>query len=97
MAQLRRIGHPGIVDVRGKGLLIGVDVDPAFASARLVCEMLMDEGLLSKDTHDTVVRFAPPLVIEREQLDVAIAAVKRVLQALDARQRHRQPQEAVEA
>ena len=51
MAQLGRLNHPAIVDIRGKGLLIGVEIDPAFASARAVCEALMAEGILSKDTH----------------------------------------------
>ena len=84
MAQLGKLNHRAIVDIRGKGLLIGVEIDPAFASARTVCEALMNEGVLSKDTHHTVVRFAPPLVIDREQIDFAVSAVARVLGALDA-------------
>ena len=84
MAQLGRLNHPAITDIRGKGLLIGVDIDPAFASAREVCEALMAEGVLSKDTHHTVVRLAPPLIIEREQIDFAVAALRRVLNALQA-------------
>ncbi len=81
MAQLRRLNHPAIADVRGKGLLIGVQIDPAFASARAVCEALMLEGVLTKDTHHTVVRLAPPLVIDRDQIDFAVAALGRVLNA----------------
>ncbi|HEY0856219.1 MAG TPA: ornithine--oxo-acid transaminase [Albitalea sp.] len=83
MAQLGKLNHPAIVDIRGKGLLVGIEVDPAFASAREVCEGLMLEGVLSKDTHHTVVRFAPPLVIEREQIDFAVAAVRRVLASIE--------------
>jgi len=83
MAQLGRLDHPAIVDIRGKGLLVGIEIDPAFASARQVCEGLMAEGVLSKDTHHTVVRLAPPLVIEREQIDVAVGAIGRVLRALE--------------
>jgi ornithine--oxo-acid transaminase len=94
MAQLGKLNHPAIVDIRGKGLLVGVEIDPAFASAREVCEALMNEGILSKDTHHTVVRFAPPLVIDREQIDFAVAAVGRVLNGLDAKAARR---EAVEA
>ncbi len=79
MAQLRRLNHPAITDVRGKGLLVGVQIDPAFASARAVCEGLMLEGVLTKDTHHTVVRLAPPLVVTRAQLDEAVEALARVL------------------
>jgi ornithine--oxo-acid transaminase len=86
MAQLCQLNHPAIADIRGKGLLIGVEIDPAFASARAVCEALMAEGVLSKDTHHTVVRLAPPLVIDRAQIDFAVNALRRVLQALSAKQ-----------
>ena len=85
MAQLGQLDHPAIVDIRGKGLLVGVELDPSFAGARAVCEALMAEGVLSKDTHDTVVRLAPPLVIDRDQIDFAVAAMARVLAALPAR------------
>jgi len=85
MAQLSKLNHPAVVDIRGKGLLIGVEIDPKFASARAVCEGLMAEGILSKDTHHTVVRFAPPLIIDRPQIDFAVSAVGRVLKALEAR------------
>jgi len=79
MARLRELRHPAIREVRGRGLLVGMEIDPAFASARALCEALMREGVLSKDTHHTVVRFAPPLVIEREQVELAVEAVGRVL------------------
>jgi ornithine--oxo-acid transaminase len=85
MAGLRALRHPAITDIRGKGLLIGVQIDPAFASARAVCEALMDEGVLTKDTHHTVVRLAPPLVIESAQVDQAVAALGRVLTRLGRR------------
>ena len=84
MAQLRRLNHPAITDIRGQGLLVGVQIDPAFASARTVCEALMREGVLTKDTHHTVVRLAPPLVIARDQIDFAVAALGRVLRELQA-------------
>ena len=58
--QLRQIETPLIHEVRGRGLFIGVEIDPALCSARQVCEMLMERGLLSKETHETVVRLAPP-------------------------------------
>jgi len=83
LAKLRAIDHAAIVEVRGKGLLIGVEIDPAFASARAVCEGLLARGVLSKDTHGTVVRFAPPLVVESEHLDLAVAALAETLRSLD--------------
>jgi ornithine--oxo-acid transaminase len=76
---LRSIRHPAIRDVRGKGLLIGVEIDPAFATARAVCEALLAEGVLSKDTHGTVLRFAPPLTITREHVELAVEALARAL------------------
>jgi ornithine--oxo-acid transaminase len=82
MHALRALAHPAMRDVRGRGLLVGVEIDPGFASARRVCEALMHEGVLSKDTHDTVVRLAPPLVVTREQIDFTVAALGRVLAAL---------------
>jgi ornithine--oxo-acid transaminase len=52
-------------------------------SARLVCERLLDRGVLTKDTHHTVIRFAPPLIITRRQIDQAVGALREVLQELD--------------
>jgi ornithine--oxo-acid transaminase len=85
MRELRRLNHPAVVEVRGKGLLIGVEIDPAVASARTVCEALIHEGVLTKDTHHTVVRLAPPLSISKAQMDVAVAALGKVLSGLMAR------------
>ncbi len=82
ISTLRRMNHPAIVEVRGKGLLVGVEIDPAVASARTVCEALIHEGVLTKDTHHTVVRLAPPLTISTAQIDVAVAALSKVLDGL---------------
>lgn len=87
MARLRALRHPAITDIRGRGLLVGVAIHPAVASARAVCEALMHEGVLTKDTHETVVRLAPPLVITRAQVDDAVSALERVLNALVPRTR----------
>lgn len=84
LSRLRSLDSSLISEVRGKGLFIGVDIDPAKASARDICERLMDRGLLSKETHETVVRLAPPLVIEREQLDWAVDTIDSVLTELEA-------------
>ncbi len=94
MTRLRGLNHPAIADIRGRGLLVGVEIDHAFASAREVCERLMAEGVLTKDTHDTVVRLAPPLVITRRQIDEAVDALSRVLEALDVRETLREDEQA---
>jgi ornithine--oxo-acid transaminase len=74
--KLREIDNPIIKDIRGRGLFIGVELTEP---ARRYCEDLKDEGLLCKETHDTVIRFAPPLVISQEELDWAIERIKKVL------------------
>lgn len=79
MDRLNGLNSPYIKEIRGQGLLIGVEFDPARVAARTVCERLMERGVLSKETHDTVVRFAPPLVISREQIDMAVDALAAVL------------------
>jgi ornithine--oxo-acid transaminase len=64
-------------------LFIGIEIDPSHASAREVVELLMDRGLLSKETHETVVRLAPPLIISREQVDWSVSQIKEVLGLMD--------------
>lgn len=76
MGRLRDIASPRILEVRGRGLLIGVALRE---SARPVCEALMARGILCKDTHGTVVRFAPPLVVKREALEWALGPITEVL------------------
>ena len=88
LSELRALKSPLIREVRGRGLLIGVDINPALASARTVCEKLLRHGVLTKDTHQTVVRFAPPLIVTREQLDCALAALHMVLAELAGGMRH---------
>lgn len=75
LERLRAISSPLIRDVRGKGLLIGVEIDTSRVTARRFVETLLRHGVLSKDTHGTVARFAPPLVIEREQVDWGIERI----------------------
>jgi ornithine--oxo-acid transaminase len=82
LSGLRAISHPAIREVRGKGLLIGMELDPVLISAREFCLRLMQHGILSKDTHDTVVRFAPPLVISAAEIDDALATIGTVFASL---------------
>jgi ornithine--oxo-acid transaminase len=79
MGRLRRIESPHIKEVRGKGLLIGVELYPEAGGARRFCEALKDEGLLCKETHDNVVRFAPPLTITKDDIDWALERIEKVL------------------
>ncbi len=79
MSKLREIDAPVVKEVRGRGLLIGVELYPEAGGARRYCEMLQEAGILAKETHDHVIRFAPPLVIEKETLDWAIEIIADVL------------------
>ena len=78
MENLKTIDSPYIKDVRGKGLLIGLEVKEEYGPARPFCEKLMKMGLLCKETHDQTIRFAPSLRIEKEDLDWAINAIRDV-------------------
>jgi len=77
MDELKKIEHEAIKEVRGRGLFIGMELT---SEARPFCEKLKELGLLCKETHDTVIRFAPPLVISQEELDWAIDKIKTVFQ-----------------
>jgi ornithine--oxo-acid transaminase len=76
---LRRIENPKIREVRGKGLLIGVEFHPDAGGARTYCERLKEAGLLCKETHETIIRFAPPLVITKDEVDWALERIAPVL------------------
>jgi ornithine--oxo-acid transaminase len=79
MGELRSIGSPFVDHVRGRGLLIGVVIRDEAGPARPFCEALWDRGILAKETHEQVVRFAPPLVIEKSQLEEVLPAIREVL------------------
>jgi ornithine--oxo-acid transaminase len=83
LARLSAIDSPALQHVRGRGLWVGAEIDPAVASARAACERLLAKGVLSKETHRTVVRLAPPLVIARDDLDWALDRFEDVLRELD--------------
>ncbi len=76
LARLQAIKSPVVKEVRGRGLWIGVELTVA---ARPYCERLMQEGMLCKETHDHVIRLAPPLVITRDEIDWAVGTLKKVL------------------
>lgn len=77
--KLRKIASPHVKEIRGKGLFIGVELKPEAKGARRFCEALMKEGILCKETHDNVIRFAPPLVIKKEEIDWAMERIEKVL------------------
>jgi ornithine--oxo-acid transaminase len=79
MGELRNIDSPHVKEIRGKGLLIGVELKPEVGPARPFCEKLMEEGMLCKETHESVIRFAPPLVIQKHEIEWALERVRKVL------------------
>lgn len=81
--RLRSLDTPFIKDIRGRGLFIGMEIDPTKATARAVCEELLRNSILSKETHDTVVRFTPPLIITKEELDWAFERIKHVFETME--------------
>jgi len=81
MKRLAEIPTPHVKEVRGKGLLIGVELHPESGGARRFCEALQEQGVLCKETHVHTIRFAPPLIITKEQIDWVLGVVADVLQA----------------
>ncbi len=79
LTRLKELNSPNIKEVRGKGLWVGIEIDPKRVSARKICEQLMEKGILAKETHQVVVRLAPPLVITREEIDWAIERISEVI------------------
>ena len=78
MAGLQKIKSPYITAIRGQGLWIGVDIDPAKIQARALCMKLLAEGIIARDTHKVTIRFAPALVITKDQIDWALEKIKKV-------------------
>ena len=77
--QLAEITSPHVKEVRGKGLLIGVELKPEAGGARRFCEELRANGILAKETHGNIIRFAPPLIIDQATIDWALPAIRAVL------------------
>lgn len=78
--KLKALNSPAIQDIRGRGLWVGVEVNPKKVSARNICERLMAKGILSKETHETTIRLAPPLVIDKAEIDWAVGCLADVLE-----------------
>jgi ornithine--oxo-acid transaminase len=82
MSSLGEIESPYIKEVRGKGLMIGVELHPEAGGARRFCEALMGLGILCKETHKHVIRIAPPLIIQKDDIDWALENIEEVLLTL---------------
>lgn len=81
LANLSQIRAPHIQEVRGRGLMLALELTPEAGGGRKYCEALMSRGLLCKDTHENTIRFAPPLIITREEIDWALERIETVLKA----------------
>lgn len=79
LAELKNIKSPAIKEVRGRGLMVGVELSPKANSAREYCEKFLEEGILCKDTRENVIRFTPPLIITQGEIDWALDIIRRVL------------------
>ncbi len=80
--KLKTIESPHLKEIRGRGLFIGIELKPEAGGARRFCEYLQKEGLLCKETHEHVIRLAPPLVINKEEIDWAFEKIKKALETL---------------
>ena len=80
--KLKSINNEIVKDVRGKGLWIGLELNESHINAKDLCLMLLNEGLLCKETHKTVIRFAPPLMITKEEIDWAFEKITKVIRAI---------------
>ncbi|MDY0376293.1 MAG: ornithine--oxo-acid transaminase [Desulfobacterium sp.] len=76
---LKTLKNPSIKEVRGRGLMIGLEFVPGRTSAREYCEQLKEKGLLCKETHENIIRFAPPLVVTKEDIDFALGIIHEVI------------------
>ena len=79
LEELRKLKNPLIREVRGRGLMIGLEFHPQAGGARAYAEKLKEKGLLCKETHDHIIRFAPPLIIRKEEIDWAVERIEQVL------------------
>jgi len=77
LGELKKIDHPSIKEIRGRGLMIAIELFPGTeGGARAICQELMNMGILCKETHTYIIRFAPPLVIKKEDIDWAVKKIK---------------------
>lgn len=81
ISELRKMKISPVTEIRGKGLFVGMDIDPAYGPAKKFCKALKKHGILAKDTRKQTVRFAPPLIIERADLEWSLSQIQETLKA----------------
>ena len=81
LPELEKLKTPQIKEIRGRGLMIGIEFHPEAGGARPYCMRLMEEGMLCKETHEHIVRIAPPLVIKKDDINWALEKLAKVLKA----------------
>lgn len=80
LGKLRALRVPRVAEIRGRGLLVGIEIAVGGGTARAYCERLLERGVLAKDTHAQVIRLAPPLTVERAELDWLVEQLRIVLE-----------------
>ena len=83
LEELKKIESPILKEIRGKGLWIGVEINTKIIDGRSICKLLLKKGILSKETHESTIRFAPPLIIEKKEIDWAVQAFKDTLKEIE--------------
>ncbi|MGI9227844.1 MAG: aminotransferase class III-fold pyridoxal phosphate-dependent enzyme, partial [Gammaproteobacteria bacterium] len=87
LAKLKQLKSPLIKSVRGKGLLTGIEIDSNYISGFEFCSALISRGLISKETHENIIRLAPPLIITKKQIGIALHCIREVLKDVELRYR----------
>jgi len=88
LEELKKIESPILKQIRGKGLWIGIEIDTKIINGRNICKHLLKKGILSKETHASIIRFAPPLIIEKKEIDWAVHTFKETLKEIEENQIH---------
>ena len=83
LEELKKIKSPVLKEIRGKGLWIGVEINTKIIDGRSICKLLLKKGILSKETHESTIRFAPPLIIEKKEIDWAVQTFKDTLKEIE--------------
>ena len=83
LVKLKGITSPIILEVRGIGLWIALEIDKNIVAGRNFCERLLRKGMISKETHDSTVRLAPPLVIKKREIDTALAIIREIISEIE--------------
>ena len=83
LEELKKIESPILKEIRGKGLWIGVEINTKIIDGRSICKLLLKKGILSKETHESTIRFAPPLIIEKKEIDWAVQTFKETLKEIE--------------